>query len=305
MGMKQFLAMVACVVVSFMQASAGETPAASWADNIKLSGSVRARYELYCLDNAERHRLRVQGKLGVTATINEQFKAGISLVGDGNATSTNTTLGSTNNFNTINAELDQLYLTYTPKQLGGDMDISFGKFQYPWWTPAKTELVWDGDLKPEGVNLNIKRAVSNELLLFGNVGLFILQQNNPVTDDNMLGTAQVGATYKFKVAEMPAAVKGAVGFYYFDGMDEVAGTAPENWHVVNVGLEANLTAENFVFGVVSDFALNVGAENTAEDTGVLVGVTVKNGKWKGRLSYHISEEYAVHGDYASPDFTNS
>lgn len=92
----------------------------------------------------ERFRLR----FNVTAKLDEDFAGGFSLAsGDINdPTSTNQTVTG---FYTRKAiAIDKAFVDYTPHQWHA-LTLVGGKFAYPWYN---TELTWDKDLNPEGVD---------------------------------------------------------------------------------------------------------------------------------------------------------
>lgn len=138
--------------------------------SLTFSGDLRFRYEsFYGQQNAlassddpaalgnpltTRQRLRLRARFGVTGKISDEFAWGLRLATGSfaDAISTNATL--TDFFTRKNFALDQAYLTYTPKLLPG-FQLQAGKFETPW---TRTELTWDNDIMPEGLNESYTRA---------------------------------------------------------------------------------------------------------------------------------------------------
>jgi hypothetical protein len=137
--------------------------------SISFSGDLRLRYEgtfgqLNALANAEnvglvgnelsaRHRARVRARLAIRGQIGRQFDWGLRLATGTtpDVTSTNQTL--TDFFGRKSFALDQAYLTYRPAAVPG-LRLQGGKFETPW---LFTELTWDGDIQPEGINESYSR----------------------------------------------------------------------------------------------------------------------------------------------------
>jgi TolA-binding protein len=141
--------------------------------SITFSGDLRLRYEsqfgqLNASPNADdpaivgneltaRHRARVRARLALRGRIGEQFDWGLRF-----ATGTTPDVVSTNQtitdfFGRKSFALDQAYLTYRPAGLPG-LRLQGGKFETPW---VFTEMTWDADISPEGINESYSRDFKN------------------------------------------------------------------------------------------------------------------------------------------------
>jgi hypothetical protein len=150
-----------------------------------FGGDMRFRYESFygqqnALASAEtpgafgnplstRQRLRVRARFSVQGKISDEFDWGLRLATGSYAdvTSTNQTL--TDFFTRKPFAVDQAYLNYRPLHTSHQtFQIQLGKFDTPW---TRTELTWDSDLSPEGLNekytytFDKKRALRNVTLL--------------------------------------------------------------------------------------------------------------------------------------------
>lgn len=137
--------------------------------SISFSGDLRLRYEgtfgqLNALANAEnaglvgnelspRNRARIRARLALRGQIGKQFDWGLRLATGTtpDAISINQTLGDF--FGRKSFALDQAYLTYKPAAVPG-LRLQGGKFETPW---LFTEMTWDGDIQPEGINESYSR----------------------------------------------------------------------------------------------------------------------------------------------------
>ncbi|MCA1616671.1 MAG: putative porin [Acidobacteria bacterium] len=137
--------------------------------SITFSGDVRLRVEgqfgqLNALANAEnpavvgnelsaRHRARLRARLAVRGQIGTQFDWGLRF-----ATGTTPDLVSTNQtltdfFGRKTFALDQVYVSFRPSAVPG-LRVQGGKFETPW---LSTELTWDADNSPEGLQETYSR----------------------------------------------------------------------------------------------------------------------------------------------------
>jgi hypothetical protein len=141
--------------------------------SLTFGGDLRFRYEsFYGQQNAlassdnpaalgnqlsTRQRLRLRARFGVRGKVSDEFEWGLRLTTGSYAdlTSTNQTL--TDFFTRKPFALDQAYITYKPKQFPG-FQLQAGKFDTPW---TRTELTWDNDISPEGLNESYTRAFKN------------------------------------------------------------------------------------------------------------------------------------------------
>jgi hypothetical protein len=92
--------------------------------------------------------LRLRARLAARGKISDEFEWGLRL-----ATGMTPDLNSTNQtltdfFSRKTFALDQAYVTWKPKAIPG-FQVQGGKFETPWW---KTEMTWDNDNSPEGLN---------------------------------------------------------------------------------------------------------------------------------------------------------
>lgn len=157
--------------------------------SMTFGGDMRFRYEAFygqqnALASAEtpgtfgnplstRQRLRLRARFSVRGKINDEFDWGLRLATGSYAdvTSTNQTL--TDFFTRKPFALDQAYFNYRPKALQSKQQvfqIQVGKFDTPW---TRTEMTWDNDLSPEGVNESYRYAFKKSA--FKNVALVAWQ----------------------------------------------------------------------------------------------------------------------------------
>jgi hypothetical protein len=144
--------------------------------SISFSGDLRLRYEsIYGQLNggpnandptvvgnsiSSRQRLRLRARLAARGQIGKEFEWGLRLATGSfpDVISANQTL--TDFFSHKNFALDQAYGTYKPSRLPG-FQVQAGKFDAPW---THTELAFDYDIQPEGLNQSYTRTFKNSAL---------------------------------------------------------------------------------------------------------------------------------------------
>jgi hypothetical protein len=183
-------------------ASPGRYP--EWAQRIRFSGDMRARYEgqFYPTGNdprlinynaintgspydlsenqfywaptyntsQNRDRARLRVRLGADIDIADSFVGGLRIAtGDSNSpVSLNQTLGgSGGNFSKYSLWLDRAYVRYQPST---DFNVAVGRFDNPFWSP--TDLVWHRDLGFDGVAAQIRHEVAPGVTPFFVAGAF-------------------------------------------------------------------------------------------------------------------------------------
>lgn len=141
-----------------------------WLNRFSFFGDMRTRLEGFYQEDGPngnaRTRARIRLRVGARVKVSDELEGGVRLVsGDPNdPISANQTLD--NLFNKKPVSIDQAWITFTPKNsfsLLRDFEwsplvITAGKFANPLFRPRAgiaSEMVWDEDLTPEGLNETI------------------------------------------------------------------------------------------------------------------------------------------------------
>ncbi|MBN3041031.1 MAG: putative porin [Candidatus Omnitrophica bacterium] len=162
----------------------------SWLQNIKLKGDMRVRYQWEDKTSAEdQHRGRIRFRLGAEAKVNDKLKvfAGLATGGD-DPRSTNQTLNNT--FDTGDIRLDYAmgewaaapWATFRAGKLMGIKD----QIMRP------TDLLWDSDINPEGASILFNKQVWDNVGLFMNNGVWILDESSGEENDPYMVVVQPG-----------------------------------------------------------------------------------------------------------------
>ena len=335
-----------------------------WLKDLKFSGDLRLRYEAFNLHTGnpadtyqpDRNRFRFRLRYGFEKTFNPELKVGFSMAsGDksvgtgynGDPISTNQTLG--NDFNFKNIWIEKAYATYTPEwakiSLADGVGISgtevtAGKFNNP-FEKGSTDMIWDRDLKPEGVYEKVEGLLLKmdnlSLKAYGILGQFVLQESgNTGTKDANLFAYQAGLNPVFYVPglERPVDALSAISVYSYQNYAQA-----NNWYIIPGGptqsqANGNITSSTptssldarhfnvlsfyqevalYPYGVpvrpFAEFAHNMDNKSSlltggddAWSLGIALGKLVKKGDWQASYQYKWIGANSVAGAFNDSDF---
>lgn len=306
-----------------VQAAVPAEPASQdkWYDKIKLSGDFRYRHESIDAAGSEgQHRNRIRFRLGFDTPITDELDFSARLAtGSQDPVSTNQTLDG--GFSSKDIWLDRAFIKYQPKWSAGST-IFAGKMSNPFFTPGKTDLIWDSDLNPEGGAWHYNHQVSENLDLFTNLAAFWVEEQGSDVDEALWG-AQGGAKYVF-----PDESYGILGLGYFDyaslegePLIEYDDTRINNgarrsfgntangqlyrfdYNLFEIFGEYNMKINNMPVAVFADYVQNL-APGVNEDTAYLFGFRLNKAKDPGSWQFHYDYRY-LEADAAVGAFTDS
>lgn len=146
-----------------------------WVDRIKFKGDFRLRYQYEDKKKSDgekftRNRGRYRWRFGAVADVTEdkKWQVGFGLAsGSGDPRSTNQTFQ--NDFETPDARIDYAYAQWRPVK---EVKVIGGQFKNPLYKPK--DLMWDSDIRPQGVSVPINIKANDRLAFFLNPALFVL-----------------------------------------------------------------------------------------------------------------------------------
>lgn len=272
-----------------------DVKAISWAKDIKLKADMRYRYEHSDIeDSRNKNRQRVRARIGLEGKANDEVTLGFRLSTGADANSGNQTLGD--QWDDKEIYLDLAYINYAPVAVDG-LDVTLGKFKYPWY--VATDLLWDGDVNPEGIAATYETKVG-ETKLFGTTGYMLLTDQSTDSTDWDMAAFQIGAEQK--LSENVKLTLASSVFAYQNSV-EVAGT-PEDYTVVQgtaaLGVKKLLPVPvKFYIDAVTN------TEADTDENGYYVGIKfgdAKKGKWEIKYDYRNMEENAAPTILVDSDF---
>ena len=304
-------------------AASDDSSLPSWVTNSKVKGDLRFRYQTEDREvngeDIDRDRWRIRWRFGLESAPNDQWKVGFGLASGGNESdvtgaegtydpvtdevdidlekeddsgrSTNATLG--NVFGTKAAQLDYAYIGYTPASF---VEITFGKFKNPIWNPK--DLLWDGDLMPEGIVAQFSFDASDNIEAFVTPAYLILDEEKNSEDDPNMMALQAGTKMKF--GENISSKLG-VTYYKFNDVDSL-NDDDTAW---SLEADAGFSGLPIYLGVFGQYITSAADD---DNTGYLFGVKCGDKKvkklwdWQAKYNYRRLEMYAWPDMFPDSDF---
>ena len=309
--MKKMICVLLGLILSFgmmqqvMAQSAGiEKP--SWTDAVKLKGYFRYRHEVINKEHdATRVHERIQAKLGVFGSVNDNLDLGLQIASGSSdsPTANNQTLG--NAFSSKALHLDLAYGDWHP-ELVEDLELNVvgGKMKQPWVHP--TDLIWDSDVTPEGGALILNYDLADSLKILANGGALWVDENS--SDDNiMLYTGQAGVQVS---GDNKLKIVGGGTIYYYDSLkdkgviygdkfkgnsyNEITDTYLYNYTIYEAFAEAGITL-GIPLKLYGNYVYNDEADD--DNSGYMIGITVgkasKPFQVEGGVNYRMLEKDAA------------
>ena len=211
-----------------------------WLKDLKFSGDLRLRYEAFHLNGntaattsaPDRNRFRFRLRYGFEKKFNDEMRIGFSMASgeklgangyNTDPVSTNQSLN--NDFNFKNIWIEKAYATYTPEwaKVGpvSGAEVTGGKFNNP-FEKGSTDMIWDRDLKPEGIyekiDANFLDTENFDLKGYLTTGQFVLKESGTTgAKDANLFAYQAGVNPVFYVPglERPVDALSAVSVYSY------------------------------------------------------------------------------------------
>lgn len=283
-----------------------------WTENLAFKGDFRYRYDDY--DDArrdrDRSRDRIRARAHVTATLDEVTKVGIGIAsGDEDPISTNQTLGSLASSKDL-----RLDLAWFQWEVAEDMLWKGGKIENPVHRAGGHFLLWDADLRPEGMGL-----VYDEQRLHTTAGYYHLESDNQVDERDDVAYLAFQADYNFALGENTSLLLGA-GYYDFPTGGKVLGIASElgrnstddsgaylyDYEEVEAMAELHTSIADLPLTMFVDYVQNLDAdeEDTAYALGLRLGKVKKQGSWKLAYTWQETDADALLGVLTDSDFAD-
>ena len=294
----------AAMLFATSAASAQDT---SWADRIKLKGDFRLRYENIDEDGEEeRNRARFRARFGLSADVRDDVKVVFQLATGGDSpTSANQTFDD--GFSTKDIRLD---LAYVDWRVNDSLSINAGKMKNPLFSAGNVQLIWDGDLNPEGFAAKFESD-----MFFGTVAGFSAEERGSA-DDSLLYAVQAGA--RFAVGN-GANLTAGVGYFaytdtvgnspFYDGSPrgnsvDLNGNYIFDYKNTEVFAQLDTRLGDWPLRVYAHFTQNneVSTQDTASAFGAKLGSAKKKGDTEFSWTYMDVEADSVVATFSDSDF---
>lgn len=250
----------------------------SWVQKLKIKQDFRLRHqwERKNSDDEGRNRTRVRYRLGLESKVAKGVSLAAGLATGGtDARSTNETLEDA--FETPDIRLDYAYLEWTPNAING-LTIAGGKHKRKPYLWLPTDMLWDGDVNPNGLALNYQTELVDNIALWSNAAWWVVDHRDQDDPDPSVGVFQLGLSGKSGMLD----AKGAVTYHDFSGLKgRAAQTGSGGTNSTSGGVISN------------DF-----------DT-VSLGAEVGFKELLGGLPFSIDERIAVFGEWVTNNEADS
>lgn len=290
-----------------------------WLDKVKWKGDLRLRYELQKREpSPDRSRERYRLRFGFTAKPIEPLEIGVRLASGASGDPVSTNQSFSNTFDKKAVFIDKAYAKYTP--LSG-LSLTGGKMENPFQT---TDIVWDGDVTPEGAVVQWQAPEGGAVRPFATAGAFQISELSGDTGDPGLFAGQVGADVPLPFGE-GWGWQPSVAYYDFTAIEAMRTSnvtgAPAGNSTDGASAAARFRYDYDVVSVLNkvtlgkwfdlpvsafgDWTHNGGASdnNGAWQVGLGVGkVTDTLGSWKASYAYKRLEADATFGALTDSDF---
>jgi len=286
-----------------------------WYDHIDLTGDLRVRNESFNIEGKkDRLRHRIRARLQITANVHDDVVASIGLASGGDdPVSTNQSLDG--GFSTKDIRLDLAFFTWKPSSARG-VSVTAGKMKLPFYTPGKTQLIWDSDLRPEGVTVGLKSKPSDVTLSLV-MGGYWVDESSSFRDAALLAAQ---ADVKFGARTSRSFVRAGGGYFdyarlenhptVFDASDSFGNstnvdmTYMYDYNLLEAFVELGTEMGSTPVVVFGDYVTNSDPDsnNVGWLIGARIGKTKRTGSWEVRYNYRKSEMDALLGVFTDSDF---
>ena len=287
---------------------AARTSNPNWTDRIRMKGDFRYRHETIDAEfsDTDRHRNRIRARPAFVADVTDTVEVGFGLAtGGDNPSSSNQTLGD--GFSTKPINLDLAYFNWATPVEG--LSLVGGKYKNPLHRAGGNGLLWDSDVRPEGMLVNYKAGGFNVIGMLNWV-------TESSSEDNLIFGGQVGWS-----TPIGDASKLTLGLGYYDLSSVQGREVPFDGDPRGNSVDA---ANNYLYGyeeleLFGEFSFNVGNQPTMIfanyvenldapefEQGWAIGgaMNFKHGNrpWRLAYAYQDLEADAVYAFFTDSDF---
>lgn len=288
-----------------LENQAGLAKESGWAGKVRVKGDFRYRFQHVQAEDKTGQNLsttkniqRIRARLGAYAQVNDFTEAAIGIRTGDSANSGNVTLGDGFDGKTITLSL--AYLKFTPEESKYG-EATMGKMKQTW--KNTTDLIWDGDVNPEGLAYAYKGKVKDTGLI-GSAGYFKVIDNKSETDTDL---AQLQGGVVQPIGDNIKVTLGASMYYYKDVSTNNIAPASDVAFRIGEGF-AELGFKDvgpIPFKLYGNYVNNTAEED--QNQGWCAGIKfgdAKKGKWEAKYDYRNLELFAAPAAFTESDFAD-
>lgn len=294
----------------------------AWAAKTQFKGDVRFRQETVKIQGEsnnggrDKDRQRIRARLGAYTEINNQVDTGIRISTGSSDDARSTNQDQDNYFDKKSIWLDLGYIDYHPDQIK-NLHVIGGKMLQPWVSMG--DVIWDGDINPEGLALTYKYPLGSSAELFGSLGNYNLKDNVDgdgvqFRNDLRLTSGQLGT--RFSVTDnLKMTLGGSIYAYQNDenstctssttpcALAVNGNSANEEFRLYEGFAQADIGGLAVPLAFYGQYVKNNDASND-QDTAWLLGAKSKVFGFNLDYNYRDTQRNAVVGAFTDSDFAN-
>ena len=286
----------------------------SFFDRFHAKGDMRLRYEtIEKGENSNKYRTRYRFRYNLNVDLMDSLLLETAVSsGKGNPTSGNVSFKNDDNW--ADYFIDELKLDILDLQYKfGDSWVRAGKSKHHIYRPIKTQLIWDNDIRLEGLNYGYKDD-SHTI----RVGANKVHREDDYEDGDSIYIflGQYVNTQKLGSAK----VNLGGGYYYYDGVkgntvqsgngfkqnSNDGDVYTEDYGILEAFGELkykNVLGRPFKAAVTLAYNTLASDDNFGYDVSMEYGATKKVGDWKAAATYRAIQKDAVYGAHNDSDFS--
>jgi hypothetical protein len=283
----------------------------SWTDKMYWKGDFRYRYESFDIEGREnRNRNRIRARAALIADVTPTIQVGLGVAtGGDDPVSANQTLGGGGSSKDL--WVDLAYFDWSGLK---DTHVYGGKFSNYVHKAGKTQLLWDGDWRPEGTGIKW----NNGTFFANGLGTWIESDSGNANGQSFAYLTQIGA--QFPIGES-VKLRGGVGYHVFDtkgnasyfgdeddfygnSFDPVTNTYLYDYKDLEVFADLSFELFNQPTLVYADYIQNqaVDDNDTGYSLGFILGAAKNKGEWLFGYEYRYLEADSALGLLTDSDF---
>lgn len=279
-------------------------------ESVQFLGDLRLRSQTIKRDSKKdyEHIFRFRARFGLNAKINDDVKLEFMLAsGSGDPVSTNQSLGGAWVGKNVIIDVTDAYYLYDYHSF-----VRGGKMKLPIYRTHKNQLIFDNDLRPEGVFVKHKLLENSDVTM----GAFVLANS---------GETENAESVYFYTAQFIQYIEDfrlTLGYHYYDSLQgrnptilyntgSVKSVAKGNsldendnyvydYHIAELALQYDF--ENFSIGFDTAYNTATDKENFGYNFSLLYGKLKHNGDFKLGYFYRDVQKDAVVGAFNDSDF---
>ncbi len=285
----------------------------SFFDRIHAKGDMRLRYEtIEKGENSNKYRTRYRFRYNLNFDISDTLLLETAISsGKGNPTSGNVTFRDDDNWADYFVDVLKLDIADL-KYSFGDSWLRVGKSKHHIYRPVKTQLVWDNDIRLEGINYGYKSG--NTMIRLG-VNRVHREVEPAGSEDINIFLAQYVHTQKLGNANLNL----GTAYYYYDGVKgnttpygkgkgnalDANGLYTEDYGILEAFGELkykNIMGKPFKTAITLAYNTLADSDRFGYDFSMQLGDTKKVNDWKVGFTYRDVQKNAVYGAHNDSDF---